>query len=193
METTEIWCLVLMSVIVNFALFGVNFICHDRSSRNILYVLHTPLRLRNFIRSFINLILCYVLTMVLLLQKQTWLFLTDNTNVRWLKIFHLYKGFIRKTTHEGLFVKGSARIVEPPRIEYKGFKYRYKIKGDICRCWIARTNRRQYYNDGKCTQFNDNSGININKKVNIMSKYINGPISKSIKRKKLVILFKQVL
>jgi ribosomal protein L14 len=182
-----------MSVIVNFTLFRVNFICHDRSSRNILYILHTPLRLRDFIRSFINFILRYILIIVFLLQKQTWLFLTDNTNVRWLKIFHLYKGFIRKTTHEGLFVKGSARIVEPPRIEYKGFKYRYKIKGDICRCWIARTNRRQHYNDGKCTQFNDNSGININKKVNIMSKYINGPISKSIKRKKLVMLFKQVL
>jgi ribosomal protein L14 len=123
------------------------------------------------------------------LQKQTWLFLTDNTNVRWLRLFQLYKGSFRKSTHEGLFIKGSARIVEPPRIEYKGFKYRYKVKGDICRCWIARTRLRQYYIDHRFVQFNDNSGININKKVNIMSKYINGPISRSIQRKKLVTLF----
>ena len=74
-----------------------------------------------------------------MLQKQSWLFITDNTNVRWLRIFHLYKESFRKSSSDGLFIKGSARIVEPPRIEYKGFKYRYKIKGDICRCWLSRT------------------------------------------------------
>ena len=47
--------------------------------------------------------------------------------------------------------------------------------------------------DTKRVQFNDNSGININKKVNVMSKYINGPIARSIYRKKLVILFKKVI
>lgn len=47
--------------------------------------------------------------------------------------------------------------------------------------------------DHKGVQFYDNAGININKKVNIMSKYINGPISKSINRKKLIILFKRVI
>jgi len=128
-----------------------------------------------------------------LLQKQTWLFITDNTNVRWLKIFHLYKGSFRGSSHEGLFIKGSARVVEPPRIEYKGFKYRYKIKGDICRCWLVRTRVNAKFNDIRVVNFSDNSGININKKVNVMSKYINGPISRSIRRKKLVTLFKQVV
>ena len=90
-------------------------------------------------------------------------------------------------------MKGSARVVEPPRLEYKGFKYRYKIKGDICRCWISRTKLRMVSHDTKRVQFNDNSGININKKVNVMSKYINGPIARSIYRKKLVILFKKVI
>jgi ribosomal protein L14 len=128
-----------------------------------------------------------------MLQKHTWLFITDNTNVRWLRIFHLYKGSFRRSTHEGLFIKGSARVVEPPRIEYKGFKYRYKIKGDICRCWIARSKLRLKYDDSKRLQFADNSGLNINKKVNIMSKYINGPVSRSIKKKKLTVLFKSVI
>ena len=41
----------------------------------------------------------------------------------------------------------------------------------------------------KYVTFNDNSGININKKTNIMSKYINGPISRAINRKKLILLF----
>jgi ribosomal protein L14 len=47
--------------------------------------------------------------------------------------------------------------------------------------------------DNRGVRFNDNAGININKKVNIMSKYINGPITKGVKRKKLITLFKQVL
>ena len=108
-------------------------------------------------------------------------------------MFHLYKGSFRRSTNEGLFIKGSARVVEPPRIEYKGFKYRYKIKGDICRCWIVRTKLKVFIGDSRCVRFSDNAGININKKVNVMSKYINGPITKGVKRKKLITLFKQVL
>ena len=128
-----------------------------------------------------------------MLQKQTWLFVTDNTNVRWIKIFHLYKGSFRQCTTEGLFIKGSARVVEPPRIEYKGFKYRYKIKGDICRNWITRSRRMRKSLDSKHVLFNDNSGININKKVNVMSKYINGPITRALRRKKLILLFQKVV
>ena len=123
-----------------------------------------------------------------MLNKESWLYVTDNTNVRWIKIFHLYKGFNRKSTSESFFVKGSARVVEPPRIEYKGFKYKYKIKGDICRLWICRTTSCKNNKSSKSVKFNDNAGIVINKKVNIVSKYLNGPISKSTRQKKLLAL-----
>ena len=110
-----------------------------------------------------------------------------------MRIFHLYKGFHRKKTSEGFFIKGSSRVVEPPRIEYKGFKYKYKIKGDICRSWLVRTSNNLHAKDGKSVRFSDNAGININKKVNIMSKYINGPVAKNLKKKKLVSLFRTTL
>ena len=84
-------------------------------------------------------------------------------------------------------------MIKPYRIEYKGFKYCYKVKGGTCRCRITRTKINLKSYDSKFTQFNDNAGININKKVNIMSKYINGPVSRSIRRKKLVTLFKKVV
>jgi len=71
--------------------------------------------------------------------KQTWLEVSDNTNVRWLQVFHLYKGFHRKSTKVGFFVKSTARIVEPPRLEYKGFKFKFNKKGDICRGLIIRS------------------------------------------------------
>lgn len=125
-----------------------------------------------------------------MLQKQSWLYVSDNTNVKWIKIFHLYKGFYRRSTYINYFVKGSARVVEPPRLEYKGFKYKYKIKGDICRNWITRARVTSFSLDRRGLKFNDNSGLNINKKINIMSKYINGPISRGIRRKKLISLHK---
>lgn len=128
-----------------------------------------------------------------MLQKSTWLFINDNTNIRWLKIFHLYKGFHRKNTTLGLFVKGSARVVEPPRMEYKGFKYKYSLKGDIGRSWLVRVNRNVTNLDTKLVRFNANAGIIIKKKNNPKSKFLLGPITRSIGRKKLLTLFKVVL
>lgn len=125
-----------------------------------------------------------------MLQKESWLYITDNTNVRWIRIFHLYKGFHRKITYNGFFVKGSARVVEPPRQEYKGFKYKYSLKGDICRSWIVRSNRLNIHNDLSHTFIKSNAGILIKKKQDPKSKYLNGPITRSLKRRKLLTLFK---
>ena len=45
-------------------------------------------------------------------------------------------------TTQSYFVKGSARVVESPRLEYKGFKYKFNIKGDISRLLIIRINKK---------------------------------------------------
>ena len=119
--------------------------------------------------------------------------MSDNTNVRWMKIFHLYKGFKRKSTEEGFFIKGSAKIVEPPRIEYKGFKYKYNIKGDICRGLICRSRNLRFNINKDTLRFNNNSVITIKKKNDPKSKFINGPIMRNVKKKKLLTLFKKVL
>lgn len=128
-----------------------------------------------------------------MLQKESWVYVTDNTNIRWIKIFHLYKGFYRKKTTEGFFIKGSARVVEPPRIEYKGFKYKYAVKGDIARALIVRTNLFKTKKDLSMTKFDSNSLVVIRKKQDMQSKYVNGPISRSVNRKKFITLFKACL
>lgn len=140
-----------------------------------------------------NLLYCKKILLVFVLQKSTWLFINDNTNIRWLKIFHLYKGFHRKNTTLGLFVKGSARVVEPPRMEYKGFKYKYSLKGDIGRSWLIRVNRNVPNSDTTLVRFNANAGIVIKKKNNPKSKFLLGPVTRSIGRKKLLTLFRVVL
>lgn len=124
-----------------------------------------------------------------MLLKESWVFVSDNTNISWIKIFHLYKGFNRNFTKPGLFVKGSARVVEPPRIEYKGFKYKYSVKGDIVRGWIIRSvfHLRSY--DESIISFSSNTNVLINKKQSIKSKFLNGPLPITLRIKKLQTLF----
>lgn len=124
--------------------------------------------------------------------KKTWLSISDNTNVRWLQTFHLYKGFHRKQTTTGFFIKGSARIVEPPRLEYKGFKFKFNKKGDICRGLLVRTCFLSARNDGSSIYFRTNDIILLKKKQEVKSKYLYGPIPLSLKRKKFVSLFSSV-
>jgi ribosomal protein L14 len=128
-----------------------------------------------------------------MLLKESWLFIADNTNVRWIKLFHLYKGFHRKSTKIGFFAKGSSRVVEPPRIEYKGFKYKFNLKGDIVRSLIVRSNLPNSYIDGSKIFMVGNSGFLIKKKQEPKSKFLNGPISRCIRRRKFLSLFKLVL
>lgn len=128
-----------------------------------------------------------------MLQKQSWVHITDNTNIRWVRIFHLYKGFFRKVSKSGFFIKGSARVVEPPRIEYKGFKYKYSVKGDICRGLIVRDLCWYVSVGGNMHKLTSNELIIIKKKSEPKSKYLNGPIMKNIKRKKLTSLFSKIL
>jgi large subunit ribosomal protein L14 len=125
--------------------------------------------------------------------KQTWVGVSDNTNVKWLQIFHLYKGFHRKVTRVGFFVKGTARVVEPPKLEYKGFKRKFNKKGDICRGLIIRNKYNIVKQDGAVAKFKCNNVILLKKKNDVKSKYLYGPIPTQIKRKKFLNLFKKII
>ena len=125
--------------------------------------------------------------------KETWLSVSDNTNVRWLQAFQLYKGFNRKVTKIGFFIKGTAKIVEPPRIEYKGFKFKFNKKGDICRSILIRTKYRIYRKDGISLNFKTNNIVLLKKKQDLKSKYLFGPVPLQIKRRKFLNLFKFII
>lgn len=128
-----------------------------------------------------------------MILKLSWLSIADNTNIRWLQVFHLYKGFNRRSTSLGFFIKGSARVVEPPRIEYKGFKFKFSRKGDICRAIIVRTKFPTKRFDGSVLLFKVNSLLIIKKKQDLRSKYVFGPVSATIQRKKFKSIFRTIL
>lgn len=125
--------------------------------------------------------------------KKTWLNITDGTNVRWLQTFHLYKGFNRRVASVGFFIKGSARVVEPPRLEYKGFKVKFNKKGDICRGLLIRTRFMIKKYDGSPIYFKSNDSVLLKKKNDIKSKYLYGPVPIKLKRKKFLTLFNFVI
>jgi len=128
-----------------------------------------------------------------MILRQSWLHASDNTNVRWLRVFHLYKGFDRRSTTIGFFVKGSARVVEPPRLEYKGFKFKFNKKGDVCRALLVRCVWPLRRVDGSVATFPINNAILIKKKQNPKSKYIQGPSTYHLKRKKFKSLFRTLV
>jgi ribosomal protein L14 len=113
--------------------------------------------------------------------------------VRWLQIFQLYKGFHRKSTTLGFFVKGSARVVEPPRLEYKGYKFKFNKRGDICRGLIIRAKYSLRRDDGSLAIFKSNDIIMLKKKQEPKSKYFHGPTTYLLKRKKFLLLFDSVI
>lgn len=125
--------------------------------------------------------------------KNTRVHIADGTNIRWVKTFHLYKGFFRKITKIGFFIKGSAQVVEPPRIEYKGFKYKFNIKGDINRILLVRSFKFNNVKDSSNNLIRVNSGIILKKKSNPRSKFLYGIISSNIFRRKIITLYSYVI
>lgn len=118
---------------------------------------------------------------------------SDRTNLKWMKVVHLYKGFRRYTSETGLYVKASAKKVKPPKIEYKGFKRKYIKKGDLVRAMIIKARYKKQFKKSVKTFFLNNSSIIIKKKNITRSKYFFGLVSKNIKKKKFIILFNKAL
>ena len=105
----------------------------------------------------------------------------------------MYKGFWRRSTSTSLFIKGSAQIVEPPQITYKGTKFKYYIKGDILRAIIIRTKKFAHNKSGLGVILRTNDLLVIKKKQTLKSKYIKGVVSRNaLNKKKLLVLFSRV-
>ena len=73
-----------------------------------------------------------------MIQKQTWVYATDNSLAQWIKVFHLYSGFRRQFSSISFYIKGSIRIIKPFIIYYKGFQVKKLKQGMIVRGLISR-------------------------------------------------------
>lgn len=126
-----------------------------------------------------------------MIQKETWVQLTDSSQAQWLKTFQLYSGFSRKFSKVGLVVKGSIRIIQPPMDVYKGFLLKLINKGKIVRVLLTRQKYKiQLKNNNHVRQSFLNTGVIMRRRGNILESHLLGPIMLNVRKKRFVMLFK---
>lgn len=119
-----------------------------------------------------------------MIQKETFLKPADKSGVLLVKTFHLYKGFSRKVSFVGNFIKISAKSVKPEAT--------LKKKGKS----IALINKTKFISskkDGSIQFFYENSCILFKRKLVLRSKELTGPVDYNLKRRKLFYKFPGVL
>lgn len=115
-----------------------------------------------------------------MIQKSTILIPADKCGVLTTNTFHLYKGFSRKASFFGDYVKVSIRQTKPENVLAKKQKRK---------ALIVRTKKYTYINDGSCVKFYQNSAILLKKRLTPEGKEIFGPILRNFKKKKFLSSF----
>lgn len=119
-----------------------------------------------------------------MIQKKTYLIPVDKSGVWWVNTFHLYKGFSRKVSTIGDFIKVSVRVVKPNNWIQK----KTKTKGII-----VQTKKEIKKNDGSFIKFKTNSLVLLKKRLTPKGKEIVGPTTTNLRRKKFLTSFAGVI
>lgn len=112
-----------------------------------------------------------------MIKKNTILIPSNKCGVWLVRTFHLYKGFNRKTSYLGDFIKVSVRKTKPSN----WIKKKTKLKGII-----VRTKKYFNKNDGSILKFKYNTLILLKKRTTPLGKRIFGPSVRNIFRTKLL-------
>jgi len=115
-----------------------------------------------------------------MIQKSTILIPADKCGVLTVNTFHLYKGFSRKFSNFGDFIKVSIRKTKPENILAKKSKRK---------AIIIRTKKNLAIADGSFIRFNYNSTVLLKKRLTPEGKEIFGPIVRNFKKKKFLSSF----
>lgn len=115
-----------------------------------------------------------------MIQKTSILLPADKCGVLTVNTFHLYKGFSRKKSTFGDYIKVSIRKVKPENILTKKAKRK---------AIIIRTKKELPIMDGSYVRFDYNSVVILKKRLTPEGKEIFGPILRTFKKKKFLSSF----
>ena len=115
-----------------------------------------------------------------MIQKSSILVPADKCGVFTVNTFHLYKGFSRKFSKFGDYIKVSFRKTKPDNILPKKTKRK---------AIIIRTRKNTTISDGSTVRFDYNSVIVLKKRLTREGKEIFGPIVRNFKKKKFLSSF----
>jgi large subunit ribosomal protein L14 len=114
------------------------------------------------------------------IQKTTILIPADKCGVFTVNTFHLYKGFSRKFSKFGDYIKVSIRKTRPDNFLPKKTKRK---------AIIIRTKKNVGIGDGTFIRFDYNSVVVLKKRLTPEGKEIFGPIVRNFKKKKFLSSF----
>jgi len=115
-----------------------------------------------------------------MIQKTSILIPADKCGVLTVNTFHLYKGFFRKFSIFGEYIKVSVRKTKPENFLTKKSKRK---------AIIIRTKKYTSVCDGAYVRFSYNSVVVLKKRLTPEGKEIFGPILRSFKKKKFLSSF----
>ena len=115
-----------------------------------------------------------------MVQKTSILLPSDKCGVLTVNVFHLYKGFNRKFSGFGDYVKVSIRKTKPENVLTKKSKRK---------AILVRLKKGVHINDGSYIRFEYNSAVLLKKRLTPEGKEIFGPIVRSFKKKKFLSSF----
>lgn len=119
-----------------------------------------------------------------MIQKTSILVPADKCGVLTVNTFHLYKGFSRKFSKFGDYIKVSIRKTKPENILPKKTKRK---------ALVIRTKKSLNICDGTYVRFDYNSVILLKKRLTPEGKEIFGPIVRNFKKKKFLSSFSGLL
>lgn len=115
-----------------------------------------------------------------MIQKSSILIPSDKCGVLTVNTFHLYKGFSRKFSKFGDYLKVSIRKTKSNNVLSKKTKRK---------AIIVRTKKNNQIVDGSFVRFNYNSVVLLKKRLTPEGKEIFGPILRNFKKKKFLSSF----
>jgi large subunit ribosomal protein L14 len=125
------------------------------------------------------------------LQSRSWIQIADNSGVKGIRIFYVYKWGLKKRGLAGYYFYGSIRKYSQ-LINLKRSKHRLK-KGKKIRGIIVRTKQWQARQDGSHIKCWDNAGIVLKTVFTTRGSRFVGPASKNVSRPRYFSLFAAVV
>ena len=119
-----------------------------------------------------------------MIQKTSILVPTDKCGVLNINVFHLYKGFNRRFSYFGDYIKVSVKKTKPETT---------LIKKSKRKALLVRTKKNININDGGYIRFDYNSAVILKKRLTPEGKELFGPILRNFKKKKFLSSFSGVI
>jgi ribosomal protein L14 len=128
-----------------------------------------------------------------MLQKLSRAVATDQSGVGWVQLFHLYGGSRRRATNVGGFAKGAVKSIAFYPKYIRGKRYRPIRQGYVVRGLLMEARYAQRFADNTRAWALVNGLCLIKKRGVFKSKYLQGCLLRTIRRRRYRALFEELV